>query len=200
MCAVCAVLDFLCSSTRTEGPQVCDASTHRTRRRADGIELDRHPCCWTARVALPCRLRLALTRRCRWSTPSRRPTPSSGWRTKGKQMRVAQGSWKRAWRRAVASRRGVEHLAERTCGSSSLGYSGSSATLAPQPWHACVEGVQFHPMGRTCGQPNEIKKNAHPQKSTTLFVEGAVIGSAATHAGLNGTVVLLGRSRTSSPC
>ena len=32
------------------------------------------------------------------------------------------------------------------------------------------------PMGRTCGEPDEIKKNTHPKKFTALFREQDVLG------------------------
>ena len=41
-----------------------------------------------------------------------------------------------------------------------------------------VDSISFgpphvHPTGRTCGEPNEIKKNTHPENVTALFLEQA---------------------------
>ena len=49
--------------------------------------------------------------------------------------------------------------------------------LGPEPFNFTPMGVnsissgspRVRPMGRTCGEPDEIKKNTHPKNFTALF-------------------------------
>ena len=125
-------------------------------------------------------------------SPSWSPAPSYA-RTRGRPTRGCGSTWgcrcPRAWecgwtaRRARGSKGNASCLTTRT--------RREPFNFTPLGVNPISSGSQHvRPVGRTCGEPDEIKKNTHPKYSTALFRESRYVHDV-WHNGTEKRIVLI---------